>query len=214
MDLSPKVKAAVKQFLISSRLMRPSAWAGLFAALAMTVGCRPATTPHAPSPTEPAPVESRSASDARHVTESELVAVRVDGKPVSAVLRLPQRTVATGTQFDLTVELQIAPSWEIRTLDDDPAADAAATRLELTLPPGISAVGEWAAPDAIRSASPDGHAVYIGKATFTRMLAIDASATKGMAAIACRAEFQACDERTCLRPQAVELSAEVVISHP
>ena len=87
------------------------------------------------------------------------------------------------------------PLWEIRALDAKPRESA--TRLELQLPEGIEAVGDWQVPKTARSVSPDGHAVFADRALFTRMIEITQKAAKGEQSIDCAVHYQACNERQC-----------------
>lgn len=141
---------------------------------------------------------------------------------MTVTLRMPSGVAAPGEKLELTVELRIAPMWEIHPLGavaEDAAvaehaaaaADVAATHLELALPAGVTATGEWTSPGTSRSMAPDGHAVHAGRAVFTRMLNVSASAPAGEARISCKVAFQACNDRTCLKPQAVELAAPLTI---
>jgi hypothetical protein len=122
---------------------------------------------------------------------------------------LARGTAAGGDEIEVTVELAIPPLWEIQPLEA--AAGAAATRLELSLPPGVTAVSEWTSPPTSRSVSPDGHTVHVGKAVFSRTLAVAATAPAGPATVSCKVSYQACNERTCLKPQAMELAAALVV---
>lgn len=141
------------------------------------------------------------------------IVVHVDGKPITASLRLPRGAAAPGDEIDLTVELSIAPMWEIQPLGVA-AGGATATQLELVLPPGVTAANEWTEPTTARSMAPDGHAVHAGRVSFHRALAIAATATAGPATIVCKVAFQACNDRTCLKPQTIELSAPLSIVGP
>lgn len=130
-------------------------------------------------------------------------------KTVKAELRLASASASAGDEIALTMDLEIAPTWEIRTLNDSFAG--AATKLDLTLPAGIEAVGEWQSPKATRSATPDGHDAHAGKCTFTRTLKVTDSAAKGAQEIACELQYQACNDTSCMMPtgQTLEVTLEV-----
>jgi hypothetical protein len=125
-------------------------------------------------------------------------------------MRLSSGVAAPGDEIELTIELSIAPMWEIQPLGAS-AGGAMATRLESVLSPGVIALGDWTSPKTGRSLAPDGHAVHMGRAAFTRTLAIAASAAAGPATVSCKVDFQACNDRTCLKPQAIELALPLTI---
>jgi hypothetical protein len=130
---------------------------------------------------------------------------RVDGQVVAATLRLASAQAKPGEAVDLSVKLDVAPLWEIRTLDDEFAG--AATKLALDLPAGVESPGEWQAPRPGRSVSGDGHAAYGGEVVFTRRLVVRNGTAGGDYPVRCRVSYQACDARQCLAPAEVELAA-------
>jgi hypothetical protein len=134
---------------------------------------------------------------------------RIDGKPVSATLRLSRTEAKIGESIEVMVQLDVAAMWEIRPFDAHP--EIAATRLELRLPDGLQSEGGWGAPEPIRSVAADGHPAYSGKVVFTRSAVVTGSATGGENSVRCRVTYQACNERQCLPPTAVELSVPVRI---
>lgn len=159
------------------------------------------STSHAPPQVESAATVSSEAdgeSAAQHPVEQ-----RVDGTPVTVIARLSHDAPRPGDEFELSIELRIAPLWEVRTLDAQPSV--AATRIDIELPEGINAASEWHAPDPSRSISADGHPVYMGSATFRRTLQVDSLAHASECRMKCVVRYQACDERQCLAPQTVEL---------
>lgn len=199
---------------------QPLAGAGLLALVVSAAGCDES----AESAGTPLAVAGAGSGDAAHrvpsvsmqkrpATGSGPVETRVDGQPVAAKMRLSNSDAAPGDELELIVELSIAPMWEIQPLEAA-AGGATATQLELRLPPGITALGEWASPKTGRSTSPDGHAVHAGRPTFTRALTIAASAPAGPATISCNVAFQACNDRTCLKPQALEIALSMTIVEP
>lgn len=133
------------------------------------------------------------------------VEYRVDGRPVAATLKLARGRLKPGETVELSVELDVAPLWEIRSLDAEPQSTA--TRLALDLPRGLRAEGDWRAPQTGRSLSPDGHAAYAGEVVFTRTLVVTEDARAGRHDVKCQVGYQACNEQTCLRPMVVELAA-------
>ncbi len=130
---------------------------------------------------------------------------RVSGSPVTATLTIAPDRVAPGKEVALNVTLEIEPLWEVRALGDRAASTA--TRLELELPDGIAAENDWKPPKSTRSISPDGHSVYADQAVFTRQLRVTPDASAGEVPIKCLLHYQACNDRQCLEPAAVELAA-------
>lgn len=135
--------------------------------------------------------------------------VRARKKPVTAVLKLPQREFQPGDEIELSVTLEIAPLWEIHTFGAKP--DMVATKLKLDFPDGITSDGEWAHPKPGRSLAPDRHLAFEGKITFTRTLKVSKKMPEGKTAIKCRVHYQACRETQCLRPEDLELTVSIQI---
>jgi hypothetical protein len=159
------------------------------------------------APSNPGPA---SANELAAQTASAVPAIerngaehRISGEPVTATLRLARARVKAGDEVELAVILEIAPLWEIRTLDAE--AGFTATQLKLEVPGGLQSVGDWTAPMPVRSLMPDGHAAYVDEAVFTRSLRIAAEAPKGKLPIKCHVRYEACNERQCLQPTALEL---------
>jgi hypothetical protein len=128
--------------------------------------------------------------------------------PVSVRLRSPA-VVSRGETTELVVEFRVAPQWEIHAVDSHP--DEAATRLNVELPQGIEASGEWEFPPGQASLAPGGKWVYAGSFAARLPLRVTESAASGEQQVVCRVRFQACDERQCLRPEEVELEGTLVI---
>ncbi|QDT43702.1 hypothetical protein Pan241w_38040 [Gimesia alba] len=134
---------------------------------------------------------------------------RVEGKPVSVTLRVPKSHVKPGETIELSVLFEIAPLWEIRTMDAQPAD--LATRLELDLPAGLQSTGKWLTPEPERSMSLDRHPAYMGKIEVRQKILVEQSAQPGEKRISCSVSYQACDEQRCLKPAAVKLQVSLVV---
>jgi len=179
---------------IPGRSSNRTRWLPLLGIALLAAGCSRSATPTTPAPKDSATTQGQTAGPVEH---------RIDGQPVSAILRLAQGTVSPGDHVELAIELQIAPTWEIHTLDATPSSTA--TQLELSLPDGIVASGDWQAPDAQSSAAPPGAPVYLTRVTFTRTLVVDAQLRPGICEITCEVGFQACTGRQCLQPNRIRL---------
>lgn len=134
---------------------------------------------------------------------------RIKGTPVSTTLKLARGNVQPGETIELSVLFEIAPLWEIRTMDAQPAD--LATRLELDLPARLQSTGEWLTPEPERSMSLDRHPAYMGKIEFRQKILVEQSAQAGEKRIRCGVSYQACDEQRCLKPAAVKLQVSLVV---
>ncbi len=134
---------------------------------------------------------------------------RGESQFVTASLSLNKEQAKVGDTAEVSVELAIAPMWEIRSLDAEPRE--VATRLDLRLPAGIETAGDWKTPKTVRSLSGDGHRVYTVKAVFTRPLMITDASPAGEKLITCEVHYQACNERQCLQPTKLELITPLIV---
>jgi len=140
--------------------------------------------------------------------ELQSVKPRSDRDPVAASLKVPRNTFSAGDTFEVSIVLDVAPFYEI---DDEHAPPpAVATRLELKLPAGFQAVGDWSLPESTDSDTPDGRAVYVGAVAFTRGVNIENDVKPGKYYLICAIRYQACNARRCLRP--VNCKLRVVVS--
>lgn len=183
-------------------------------ALLGLVGCgEPVASRVAPPPLtvpEPStlgkPTESAAELD---VSEVKSVKPRSADDPVAVSLRVPKNELCAGDTFEVSVDFEIALSYEIHDRNAPPPA--VSTLIELDLPAGLEAVEDWSDPMSVRSGLPDGHLVYAGKATFTRRVRIGNGVTPGQYAVSCLYRYQACNERQCLRPVESRLSASLTV---
>jgi hypothetical protein len=129
--------------------------------------------------------------------------------PVAASFSVPKNSLRAGDTFDVSVDFEIALSYEIH--DHKAQPPAMPTWIELELPSGFEANEDWIAPTTVRSALPDGHMVYAGKATFTKKIRIGNDIPPGQYALSCVFRYQACNARQCLRPVKNNLSATLTI---
>ena len=177
----------------------------LFSLLILT-GCETSTDSNAP-PSNTETVTSLSKNRAK--TQAEPIAIndevnhRLKGQPVTTTLRLAKGHVKVGETVELSIILEVAPLWEIRTLDAIPSKIA--TQLDLSLPDGLQATGDWNVPKSHRSLTPDGHSVYAGENVFHQTIKIANNAASGERKVTCQVRYQACDEHRCLKPTAIKL---------
>jgi hypothetical protein len=147
-------------------------------------------------------------------TPREVVAVkpRTDADPVAASFKADARKISVGDTIQLSVVLDILAPYEIQDRHAPPPAIA--TTLELKLPPGFRALDDWSSPQTVRSQWPDGHAVYVGAATFTRRVVVEKGVTPGEYELSCATRYQACNDRYCLRPTQCRLAVNITVASP
>lgn len=145
----------------------------------------------------------------RQQASQTVVSARVEGRQVSVLLEIPHQQVKPGISFPLRVKFEIAPLWEIRALDAQPAN--VATQLKLELPEGFQTQGDWQAPPSGRSQSADSHPVYSGQVEFLQMIQVKKDAQPGEYEISSQVQYQACDEFRCLSPTKVKLKLPVKV---
>ena len=150
--------------------------------------------------------------DSRNDMARRAAKPRTDADPVAASLEVRAGTIRAGEAFALTVVLDIADGYEIQHLHAPPPAIA--TKLELKLPAGFQAVGEWQMPATVRSQWPDGHPVYAGEATFTRQVRVTNDVKPGNYELTCAIRYQACNDRYCLRPTKHDLMVTTAVASP
>lgn len=182
----------------------------LYGALLTISGCEQAadreTIPEN-STTAPQP-EGETDFPAESQQETALKAVdRSEGEQVSVLLELPGQEVKPGMSFPLTVRFKIAPLWEIRDLNAQPAN--VATQIKLELPDGFQTEADWQAPPTGRSLGADSHPVYSGQVEFRQMIQVNSEVTPGEYEVICQVQYQACDEFRCLSPVQKKLQATV-----
>jgi len=139
--------------------------------------------------------------------EVRFVKPRTDADPVGAEVDVDRQMIRAGEVFELSVTLNIAPSYEIQDRHAPPPAIA--TSVELKPPAGFQAAGDWSSPQSVRSQWPDGHSVYVGEARFTRQVRVEKQVKAGEYKLDCAVRYQACNDRYCLPPISFKLPAIV-----
>jgi hypothetical protein len=131
-------------------------------------------------------------------------------RPVGLELRASENKIAPGSTFELELRMNIRAGFEIHTLDAPPPSIA--TKLDCLLPSNMVFQGEWSLPAAAPSLRPDGHDGYQGEVRFRRSVHVTSDATRGEHRLECKAFFQACNEKLCLRPVTVPLSIAITVA--
>ena len=86
------------------------------------------------------------------------------------------------------------------------------TRLDLSLPAGVSPDGDWILPEPEDFVDATGRKrVYTGDLTFRRRLKIGGSQLLGSLTVPCTVSYQACNETRCTRPAPLELRPTLTV---
>ena len=106
-------------------------------------------------------------------------------------------TIGAGREITVGVRVRIAVGWHIYAKAPETSAYTV-TALDLELPPGAKALGDWDRPVGIRSKESDGLETYQGEVVFLRRVKLGRAAAGEK--VATVASWQACDEFSCLPP--------------
>ncbi|TWU10648.1 FG-GAP repeat domain-containing protein [Allorhodopirellula heiligendammensis] len=129
-------------------------------------------------------------------------------EPVAVKFESSRQTVRPGDSVHITVNVRIAPGYEIHALEVMPRATA--TRLELDLPHGFSDAKSWEEPPQMPSSTPGRGPAYHGNVTFYKEIPVAEDIEPGDYELTCSLAYQACNAKQCLRP--VELTRKIAVS--
>lgn len=133
-------------------------------------------------------------------------------KPLVAAAAIFPMNFQTPGNATLLIRVKTAPGWHIYAADK-PAGTSQPTRLDLQLPEGVEAEGDWIYPEATKSGvGSDGKFVYEGDFAFRRRLKVSEGTPRGRFNVGCEIHYQACDPFSCRPPETatVEATADVV----
>jgi hypothetical protein len=144
----------------------------------------------------------RNAESTDHDTsndhKSEAVKEMSDSDPVLVRISA-NNTVRQGEKTSITVEVEVAPGYEIQSVRAKPPA--VPTKVDFTLPAGLVTIGSLQVPETSRSLVPGKTQSYSGRFEFTQVLELAGSAfVPGEHTIEVAVSYQACDSKKCLRP--------------
>jgi DsbC/DsbD-like thiol-disulfide interchange protein len=124
---------------------------------------------------------------------------------VAAAVFPPQ--ARPGDVVTLAVRFRTAIGWHFFAVGDDrKTGPVLPTTLDLNLPPGLFADGDWDLPEPDIFDGPTGRGQgYEGDVTFRRRLRIDPSQSPGVLTLPLTVSYQACDASVCTRPAPAEL---------
>jgi DsbC/DsbD-like thiol-disulfide interchange protein len=120
--------------------------------------------------------------------------------------------VPAGNSAILAIRIRIAIGWHIGAIGP-PDAAGTLTQLDLQLPPGLAAEGDWLVPPPQRCAGPSGTTLgYQGDLLLQRRLRIAPGQPPGLLTPSCTVTYQACNDQQCERPEPtiVQSTLEVV----
>lgn len=129
--------------------------------------------------------------------------------PVAADMVAEPRRVSAGGTLEVRVLVRLKPGHHIYGRDAAAAWPYSPTRLSLTLPLGISAVGEWDCPPPAQTRG--GEPVYTGAVVFRCRLRVGPEIPLGPATLAGEIQFQVCNAEACWPPDALPISASILI---
>jgi len=137
-----------------------------------------------------APLDHSAGPASEGLPFDDAVAVKNEARPVRASARFTAPNLAAGGETDLEVKLAIDPTWHVQVLDRT-GESPLGTRIELELPAGVQAIGDWSSPEPGKVR--DGRPILMGEAAFRRRIQITPEVRPGAIKAACRVTFQACD---------------------
>jgi hypothetical protein len=123
-------------------------------------------------------------------------------EPIQGALTLAPDTVKPGDTVTLTLTLTIADAWYVyRTAGSEGQRKLG---LQLTLPPGLEAVGGWVWPTAQTVQEVRAVQIYTGTPVFTQRLRVGTA--PGAVPVAMSVRYQACNQEMCGPPATLDLS--------
>jgi len=160
----------------------------------------------------PTAVEVESTSEDSNVVEIELEEP-LSYKPFVARAVLVPVNLETPVTLTFIIRAKTAPGWHIYA-EGGPAGISQPTRLNLQLPDGIEADGDWTYPEPTQG--PDGsdaQLIYEGEVFFRRRLKVTDAALSGRLSVGCEITYQACDAFSCRPPETLKLEAVAEVVH-
>jgi DsbC/DsbD-like thiol-disulfide interchange protein len=128
-------------------------------------------------------------------------------EPVQGALTLAPDTVKPGDTVTLTLTLTIADAWYVyRTAGSEGQRKLV---LQLTLPPGLEAVGGWVWPTAQTVQEVRAVQIYTGTPAFTQRLRVGTAT--GEVPVTMSVSYQACNQEMCGPPTTLDLSTTLQV---
>jgi DsbC/DsbD-like thiol-disulfide interchange protein len=132
-------------------------------------------------------------------------------EPVTAAMKSAPPEVMAGETFEILVRVEIAGAHHIYA-SNVVGKPFIPTTLDVTLPRGVEALGNWIGPEPTRRRS--GELVYIDSALFHRPLRVRANVPAGPLSIKGELHYQTCTEELCWPPRTIQLSSSISVQSP
>lgn len=132
-------------------------------------------------------------------------------EPVTSAMKSAPPEVMAGEAFEILVRVEIAGAHHIYASNMVGKPFIPAT-LDVTLPRGIEALGDWVGPEPIRRRN--GELVYTDSVLFRRRLKVRANVPAGPLSIKGELHYQTCTEELCWPPRTIQLSSSISVRSP
>jgi hypothetical protein len=133
------------------------------------------------------------------------------GPPVSGAMSVSSSQAMPGETVEIIVHVEIGATYHIYA-SNAVAKTVNPTTIDLTLPHGVEALGDWSGPEPTRRRS--GELVYTDSVQFRRLLKLHAKVPMGALSIKGTLRYQACTEEICWPPRSIQLSSLLVVHSP
>jgi hypothetical protein len=175
-------------------------------ALAVSLcGCVPAS--ETSSVSDATKVDRSEESRFRPIDEEQVSAPEPSASlPVTAVMQIRPAPSGAGDVVDVLVYARIA-SRHFLHAPDDAEKTFIPVSIELDLPDGVEALGEWQFPAGKME---HGSRVYRDSVVLRRTLKVDSRKKEQLEKLSARLRYQACTDELCWPPQKIELSANLL----
>lgn len=172
-------------------------------------GSMPGAEPPAPPRVDAAAHDQRATSAPEPETAGLSVAEPSPSEPVKAVMGLRPATAEAGAAAELLISVRIARAHYVHA-PGDPESKFAPLSVDLELPDGVTASGEWIFPPP--QTRKGGVPEYRDVALLRRSLDVASTLKPQTLTVRGVLHYQACTEELCWPAGKMELSAPLVIS--
>ena len=132
-------------------------------------------------------------------------------QPVTAAMKSASSEVIAGETFEILVRVEIAGAHHIYA-SNVVGKPFVPTTLEVMLPRGVEALGNWIGPEPTRKRN--GELVYTDSVLFRRQLRVRANVPAGPLSIEGELHYQTCTEELCWPPRTIQLSSSISVQSP
>jgi hypothetical protein len=132
-------------------------------------------------------------------------------EPVTVGMASDRAAIRPGELFDLVVQVRIAEGHHIYPEWTSPSNTFAATKVNLALPEGITALSDWSFPPPVRTGS---DWVYTNKIVLQRSFKVRSDVPAGALSIKGALRCQACNDQLCWPAKDLPLAATIQVGNP